>query len=599
MNPVEHIARGALSWLWETTLAAAVLTLLVLLIQSIGRRWIPPRWTYTLWLLVMVRLVLPMAPESPLSLFNLCKRVSAPAPELRATARSSPVTPVADLLPKPAPPSSAKPATHSRLSGTTGIAAAWLCGGIAYLLCCLLQYRRLLRWARHQPPESNPRLVALLRSAQQLVGYRRPVRLVASQSLAVPSVLGIARPFLLFPKGALETWNDDELRLAMLHELVHVRRRDNLLNWGLILVQAVHWFNPVVWFALRRLRSEREALCDAIVLDHISAEERQSYGAVLIKAAEQVTSSNLSPALVPIVNHKHEIQRRLRMIARFKPTPRIISLCAAAVVLALACVTFTGAAQKEKKTAPPPLEQKKAEQLRQQRASEGIKALEGEWKKIDVQIRDRETELDKMRQELKIPDEIAESDGRRTAAEAIRKLEELRIEAQAEILRITSLLNAISGMDRAGRRRSVTVACGDSQLSVLLNQLAAAEQKLAVVTEEYAAEHPEVKTATRMVKLITTQVDERIGGILEGMQVKIAANNSRMDFINRELEQLKRSEIEKPLRYRPYFQARRDLQSLQTVRERLTYRIIEEKVDLAVPRRPGEPAVSDSARQAP
>src|SRR6185436_13131375 len=196
---------------------------------------------------------------------------------------------------------------------------------------------------------------------------------------------------LLIPQQMIATWSDEELRLAILHELVHVRRRDNVLNWALIGTQALHWFNPVVWFALRRLRSEREALCDAIVLSHLRGEERQSYGAVVIKAAEQITSTDISPALVPIINHKQELQRRIRMIIRFKPTRRIISIFGAAIALLLACLTFTGAARKEK--APPAAgEEKKKEEATQPRTSAGIKVLEQEWEKIDVQIRDRESQ---------------------------------------------------------------------------------------------------------------------------------------------------------------------------------------------------------------
>jgi len=281
------------------------------------------------------------------------------------------------------------------------------------------------------------------------------------------------------------------------------------------------------------------------------------------------------------------------MISLFKPTPRAVSIFAATIVLLLACLTFTAAARKEK-TTPPAAEAGKREQARlHERAAKGIKALEGEWEKLDAQVKEREAELEKVRHELRIPDHVAEGDGKGPSgeAEAVRRLEELRVEAQAEIQQINSLEGHLSHMNREGRRRAITVAYGDEQLSVLLNQLAAAEQKLAVLSENFAAEHPEVSAAKRMVPLITKQIDERIDGILEGMKVKAASHNSRIDFITRELERLQRDELDKRSSYRAFFQAKRDLQSLLLIRERLIQRLIQEKVDLAVKASDSGPAI--------
>ena len=81
----------------------------------------------------------------------------------------------------------------------------------------------------------------------------------------------------------LEQLSDQELRLVVRDELVHVQRLDVLQNWLLILLQALHWFNPLVWLALRRMRSDRELVCDAVVLRHLDPTEQREYGATLIK----------------------------------------------------------------------------------------------------------------------------------------------------------------------------------------------------------------------------------------------------------------------------------------------------------------------------
>src|SRR4029453_13649358 len=160
------------------------------------------------------------------------------------------------------------------------------------------------------------------------------------------------------------------------------------------------------------------------------------------------------------------------MSIRVKPPPRIISIFGAAIALLLACLTFTGAARKEK--APPTAPEGKKEAATPQQTTDGIKGLEEGWKNSDAQIRHRESQLEKMQQELRIPDDVAEGDGRGSASEAMRKLEQLRVEAQAEVQQMKSLQEAILQMDQERRRRSVTVAFGDAQLSALLNALATA-----------------------------------------------------------------------------------------------------------------------------
>jgi len=462
--------------------------------------------------------------------------------------------------------------------------AAWFLGTAGYVVGCLIQYRRFHCWARQQPPIGDPRVRAALRSAQDLLGFKGPLpALVETQSVAVPAVLGMVRPYLLVPKHLLGTATDDELQLVMVHELVHVRRRNNLLNWMLIFVQALHWFNPLVWLALWRFRAEREVLCDAIVLSRLQPDQRQDYGATLIKAAAAMSALRLSPTLVPIVNHKQEIQRRIRMIARFKPTPRAVSVLATGFVLGLVCVTFTGAAQKQKsKTTVPPAPAANA------LLEKSLKTLEAELDKIEAQIGDRETRVEAYRQDLRIPSHIANGDGGQPGpdAELLRKLEGLRIDSEAELQRITLLYEHLAGLDRRDLRKIIHTAAPDQLLAALFERLAQAEQQRASLSESFAAEHPEVKVATRVIEEVNRQIEDRMDGILAGLKAKKASAETHAKQLRAEIEEYRRRDIETPIRYRQYFNLKRELQNLYLVRDRLQLRLIDEKIDAAMPRRP-------------
>lgn len=105
-----------------------------------------------------------------------------------------------------------------------------------------------------------------LAAASRLAGLARPVRLLVSADVQVPVTWGVRRPVVALPAAAAQ-WSAERLRLVLLHELLHVRRRDVLVEFFLEAVTVAFWFHPAVWLAARRLRLERERACDEAVLE--------------------------------------------------------------------------------------------------------------------------------------------------------------------------------------------------------------------------------------------------------------------------------------------------------------------------------------------
>ena len=97
-------------------------------------------------------------------------------------------------------------------------------------------------------------------------GWKRPVNVRQSDAVTVPMVWGLFRPVILLPAD-VSNWSAERQRAVLLHELAHIQRQDWLMQTMAQITCAVYWFNPLVWFATRRLRTEVEDACDDHVLN--------------------------------------------------------------------------------------------------------------------------------------------------------------------------------------------------------------------------------------------------------------------------------------------------------------------------------------------
>ena len=121
-------------------------------------------------------------------------------------------------------------------------------------------------WSSRQPAKAthDPIVTALEAVCSQL-GICRPVTLLIHPDKTIPVVWGILRCRLLLPAAARH-WSGEQLRSVLLHELAHIKRRDTMAQLLAQIACALHWFNPLVWFAAWRLGVERERACDDLVL---------------------------------------------------------------------------------------------------------------------------------------------------------------------------------------------------------------------------------------------------------------------------------------------------------------------------------------------
>src|SRR6185436_9888788 len=110
------------------------------------------------------------------------------------------------------------------------------------------------------------------------------------------------------------------------------------------------------------------------------------------------------------------------------------------------------------------------------------------------------------------------------------------------------------------------------------------EQQLVVMQKDYSDEHPEVVRLTALMKTLNDQIESRINGILDGLKAVVAARKAIVDEITKKLSDAKETDAVSMEKYRPYFKAKRDLETQQKLRDSIFIRILQETVDKAIPK---------------
>ena len=141
----------------------------------------------------------------------------------------------------------------------------WLVGALCVLLRNALAHVGLIRWVRGSRPGLSPAWAASLHRAAGEAGFRKSVRVLESDQITSPCTFGLVRPVVLLP-AAGAGWSEPQRRFALLHEFAHIRRHDYLSTQVACLACAVHWYNPLVWFAAVQGRKLQEQACDDVVL---------------------------------------------------------------------------------------------------------------------------------------------------------------------------------------------------------------------------------------------------------------------------------------------------------------------------------------------
>jgi len=364
---INHIAQ--LWWAWSVDMFWQVGLLIALLgcLDAVLRKWAWPQVRYALWLLVLIKLVLPPGITLPSSITSgihpwvVQTLTQTPAsdtsahevtivfdgvPHLPAIDAGAAARPAGTTVAFTGPDdrslsdmpvaSAAKPVWQSYAMGAwlmgMGVLAVWLLGKLHRLRQGVPDEVR-----RTALPESFDLMVK--RCARQ-IGLRKIPRVVVTTGVICPAVTGIVTPVLLMPVGFLSKLSRKDAEHMLLHEFAHVRRGDLWAHSMYMALQIIYWYNPLLWLVSRQMHHLREVCCDATVANALR-EKTMEYRDTLLDVARRYLARPTEPGLGLLGLFEDSNRLAVRLAWLKKKTWRYPRLRWASIALVVGIMTVT------------------------------------------------------------------------------------------------------------------------------------------------------------------------------------------------------------------------------------------------------------------
>lgn len=326
--------------LWTITWGSWLTALAIVLVRLLFRRVLSPKAKYYLWLLLALRLLLPVLPQSNLSIQNILPQRTAAVSVLPAASPAAPAAPIPDTVPAAqapiqepdVPAVSIAPAPVSKPLSLSTVLLWVYALGVGITACVyLVLYVRTARMLKRLPDCNDAETLGVWNSLRSRLSLPARIRLKrGSQGMSG----GLIHPTIVLP---LEITGTDAAPI-LLHEAQHIAAHDLWIMTLYRLLRCVYWFNPVVWLCFCQAFFDSEGACDQRVLES-GLVSGKDYAQALYR--ESLLSSQNGLYIRTAFGGKHTIRRRIAQIARFHGKRRWMLPLALVLVLTISACTLT------------------------------------------------------------------------------------------------------------------------------------------------------------------------------------------------------------------------------------------------------------------
>ena len=300
--------------LFQLTLISSALIIGTLLLEKAVGKHLNSVYLDVLWLIVLVRLCVPVTINSSMSVLNLFSTwQTAQANNQHATLTFGEKLPF-DI---------ASYASHisenvALISYSNYVKSAlviiWAIGAISILYLQLKRIYRLNEKLKFCKELNSREMLDILEANKRKLNIKTQVKILLCDTVKSPATHGFSKPCILMPTAFAISKDYSQQNMILLHELCHIKRADIFVKYIWMLAKALYWFNPLVWIACKRAGDSIELCCDQKVIMILGCNKRFDYGQALIDIAKKSNTDNWTAVTSSICEGKSVLKRRILRI---------------------------------------------------------------------------------------------------------------------------------------------------------------------------------------------------------------------------------------------------------------------------------------------
>ncbi|MBK1812189.1 stage II sporulation protein P [Clostridium sp. YIM B02505] len=313
-----------------SSLIGSFIVLMILIIKKIFRNKLNSTFNYYIWLILLIKLIIPFGPQTPLNIPNIYENFYIQSP----TNEKTPINFSKQLentdLEGSVSISAFEPSNKSIVSNTMNIplkdkfhtekvfCVIWMFGIVLLAVILVIGHKKLRKIVRTSIKNVNSTHKEILYNCMKNMNIRTEIELSYSQKISSPSLYGFIKPKILIPVNVAVSICDEEFKHIIMHELTHLKNKDILINWVITLLSIIYWFNPILLYGFHKMRQDCEFSCDGKVISYLDEGENIQYGNTIIRVLELGGDTNRLIGTTSMVMNSSELKRRIIMISKYK-----------------------------------------------------------------------------------------------------------------------------------------------------------------------------------------------------------------------------------------------------------------------------------------
>lgn len=326
-----------------SSLLLTFLVCIILIVKKLLSKHITTRDQYYLWFSTLILLIVPFLPLDKLLSHNIIERyyrnltsnylnnqVYGLVQDSSTTTSSS--NQIKDFM---------LTATDHSYPITKVLFVTWLLGIMIMLLINLNALIKVRKIKLSSQSITDTHILALFDNCKSKCNVKRQVRLCKSSCIDSPIMFRIRNVYILLPAKTLDSFTSQELEFILIHELIHCKSKDILINYFSNAILSLYWFHPLVWYVIKQMNLDREITCDNQVLMKFEDDKATEYGYTILNFVDSKKRTSTSKIISGIGGSKQQIKKRILKIASFHIDTKWMKFKSRIVVFLITLITIT------------------------------------------------------------------------------------------------------------------------------------------------------------------------------------------------------------------------------------------------------------------